>query len=374
MRVSACMDVFTKKRVSMWDIANRDYRCVTEIAWAAWFSKAFEEEPQDLEVLKKRLTTAIRSRPPRRASAPEHDNAKYERKRATCLKCGSANHKVVNCPKCAPGESERLLKEQMDKWKSARNKKVAKLQGITNKSLRLRSQDRMQCVISPKPSVIQPYGQAPALKVDHQVQFTLITLDTHCGPLALRGLKAWVDSSSNAAELLISQACQPPDSSDECGDDGMQYATPNIQVPSAEDADGERNRRRAVVETMIQDKLRAAEDEGLTADLLEMLRLLLAKHRDIFHLGIGHDEPIKAEPLRVRIKPGVIPVKCVLRRYPPAHVEFLKTHVRELEAAGLVYHTNRATWAVAPRIVPKKGPGDLRMTIDSRPINACTSL
>ncbi|RHZ15964.1 hypothetical protein DYB26_013391, partial [Aphanomyces astaci] len=61
-------------------------------------------------------------------------------------------------------------------------------------------------VISPEPSVIQPYGQAPALKVDRQVQFKLVTLDTPCGPLALRGLKAWVDSSSNAAELLISRA------------------------------------------------------------------------------------------------------------------------------------------------------------------------
>ncbi|RHY00487.1 hypothetical protein DYB36_013175, partial [Aphanomyces astaci] len=59
-QVYVCIDVFTKKRVSMWDIANRDYRGVTEIAWAAWISKAFEEEPQDLEVLKKRLTTAIR--------------------------------------------------------------------------------------------------------------------------------------------------------------------------------------------------------------------------------------------------------------------------------------------------------------------------
>ncbi|RHZ34140.1 hypothetical protein DYB37_013415, partial [Aphanomyces astaci] len=59
---------------------------------------------------------------------------------------------------------------------------------------------------SPEPSVIQQYSQAPALKVDRQVQFTLVTLDTHCGPLALRGLKAWVDSSSNAAELLISRA------------------------------------------------------------------------------------------------------------------------------------------------------------------------
>ncbi|KAF0709697.1 hypothetical protein AaE_012804 [Aphanomyces astaci] len=60
MPVSACMDVFTKKRVAMWDMANRDNCGVTEAEWAAWFSKAFEEEPQDLEVLKKRLTTAIR--------------------------------------------------------------------------------------------------------------------------------------------------------------------------------------------------------------------------------------------------------------------------------------------------------------------------
>ncbi|RLO00110.1 hypothetical protein DYB28_008814, partial [Aphanomyces astaci] len=232
MPVSACMDVFTKKRVAMWDMANRDYRGVTEAEWAAWFSKAFEEEPQDLEVLKKRLTTAIRfdttildadsrigkmldnlmralerddqawvldqegktvvdimvkaikplglqksvqrqltlqrnkalksnvyrfvgwlrvhttgyhlyapvedektSAPPTMAAAEPSRPAKYERKKATCLKCGSENHKVVNCPKCAPGESERLLKEQMDKWESARNRKVTKLQGSANKSL-----------------------------------------------------------------------------------------------------------------------------------------------------------------------------------------------------------------------------------------------
>ncbi|RLO03413.1 hypothetical protein DYB28_012861, partial [Aphanomyces astaci] len=75
------------------------------------------------------------SGPPRRAPSPEQDSAKYERKKATCLKCGNENHKMVNCPKCAPGESERLLKEQMDKWESARNKKVTKLQGNANKSL-----------------------------------------------------------------------------------------------------------------------------------------------------------------------------------------------------------------------------------------------
>ncbi|RLO03273.1 hypothetical protein DYB28_015751, partial [Aphanomyces astaci] len=257
------------------------------------------------------------SGPPRRAPAPEQESAKYERKKATCLKCGSENHKVVNCPKCSPGESERLLKEQMDKWESARNRKVTKLQGSANKSLGreeakiegivsvtttlldtgsdvtlvtagvMKSLERAGVevkVISPEPSVIQQYGQAPALKVDRQVQFKLLTLDTPCGPLALRGLKAWMDSSSNAAEFLISRAVmerlgfsedelpshafakqevwnvsdvdkpsamasvsrltQVAASSDECGDGGMHCATPNIQVPSAEDAEGERNRRR----------------------------------------------------------------------------------------------------------------------------------
>ncbi|RLN95565.1 hypothetical protein DYB28_008688 [Aphanomyces astaci] len=62
------------------------------------------------------------SGPPRRASTPEQDSAKYERKKATCVKCDSENHKVMTCPKCVPGKSERLLKEQMDKWEIARNK------------------------------------------------------------------------------------------------------------------------------------------------------------------------------------------------------------------------------------------------------------
>ncbi|RHY74734.1 hypothetical protein DYB30_013020, partial [Aphanomyces astaci] len=131
---------------------------------------------------------------------------------------------------CAPGESERLLKEQMDKWESARNRKVTKLQGSANKSLGregkiegnkkvtklqgsantslgregkiegivyvtttllnsgsdvtmltagvMKSLERAVVeikVISPELSVIQPYGQAPALKVDRKVLFKLVT-------------------------------------------------------------------------------------------------------------------------------------------------------------------------------------------------------
>ncbi|RLO10472.1 hypothetical protein DYB28_000411 [Aphanomyces astaci] len=198
-------------RVAMWDMAYRDYRGVTEAEWAAWFRKAFEEEPQDLEVLKKSLTTAIRT-------ACDRSPFLGDRKAAVAaavdlpgapqppIKTERSGH----CPKCAPGESERLLKEQMDKWESARNKKVTKLQGSANTSLGregkiegivyvtttllnsgsdvtmltagvMKSLERAVVeikVISPELSVIQPYGQAPALKVDRKVLFKLVTRDT----------------------------------------------------------------------------------------------------------------------------------------------------------------------------------------------------
>ncbi|RHY20530.1 hypothetical protein DYB32_010016 [Aphanomyces invadans] len=57
--VSACMDHFTKRRVALWDF-NRPYNQIAESEWIAWFNVAFEEEPHDLDSLKKRLETTIR--------------------------------------------------------------------------------------------------------------------------------------------------------------------------------------------------------------------------------------------------------------------------------------------------------------------------
>ncbi|KAH9121075.1 hypothetical protein AeMF1_007045, partial [Aphanomyces euteiches] len=359
-----------------------------------------------------------------------------------------ANEQPTRChasktkTQCAPGEADRLLKEQLEKWEDAR-KKVAKLNQPVHQSLgrEAKIEDTVSVsttlldtgsdvtlvtasvinsledagvsveTVSCDAIEIQPYGQTAALKVDRQVQFKLVTLETPCGPLALRGLKAWVDSTTDAAELLISRAVmerlgfseddflshaytkqevwdvsdvdKPSDFArinrltqaavpDECGDDGLSGATPDIQVPPPELSNAERGRRQAVVEAVLEEKLQESERQGLSLVFLERLRKILTTHVDVFRLEIGHDKPIAVEPLGVRIKPGAIPVKCGLRRYPPAYVEILKQHVRELEAAGLVYRNNRATWASAPRIVPKKDPNDLRMTIDSRPINACT--
>ncbi|ETV90960.1 hypothetical protein H310_14304 [Aphanomyces invadans] len=56
-----------------------------------------------------------------------------------------------------------------------------------------------------KPTVtLKPYGEnSLPLKVTRQVQFKALTLETSIGPLALRGLKVWVDEQSPQINLLI---------------------------------------------------------------------------------------------------------------------------------------------------------------------------
>ena len=59
MPVSACMDPFSKRRIALFDF-NRDHDTITEAGWVSWFMAAFDEDTQDLEVLKQRLKRAIR--------------------------------------------------------------------------------------------------------------------------------------------------------------------------------------------------------------------------------------------------------------------------------------------------------------------------
>ncbi|CAK4421450.1 unnamed protein product, partial [Aphanomyces euteiches] len=59
MPVSACMDPSSKRRIALFDF-NKDHHEVTEDEWIAWFNAAIEEEPLDLDVLKRRLTSVVR--------------------------------------------------------------------------------------------------------------------------------------------------------------------------------------------------------------------------------------------------------------------------------------------------------------------------
>ncbi|RLO11859.1 hypothetical protein DYB28_011159 [Aphanomyces astaci] len=59
MPVSACIDPFSKRRIALFGF-NRDHHSITNDEWVAWFKSAFEEDPQDLDVLKQHLQRAIR--------------------------------------------------------------------------------------------------------------------------------------------------------------------------------------------------------------------------------------------------------------------------------------------------------------------------
>ncbi|KAH9094099.1 hypothetical protein Ae201684P_016714 [Aphanomyces euteiches] len=152
---------------------------------------------------------------------------------------------------------------------------------------------------------------------------------------------------------------QEPDGDD---DETEACATPELSRVTRDDE----------VQEVLEQKVAEAVEQGLPPGQVDELRRILRAYQDVFRLDFGKDPPVKVAPLKVRLKEGAVPVKVGLRRYPPAHMDYLRQHVAELEAAGLIYRNNRATWAAAPRIVPKKNPGEYRMTIDSRPINAWT--
>ncbi|RHY29317.1 hypothetical protein DYB25_013381 [Aphanomyces astaci] len=55
----SCNDPFSKRRIALFDF-NHDHNSITNDEGVAWFKSAFEEYPQDLDVLKQRLQRAIR--------------------------------------------------------------------------------------------------------------------------------------------------------------------------------------------------------------------------------------------------------------------------------------------------------------------------
>ncbi|ETV93594.1 hypothetical protein H310_12588 [Aphanomyces invadans] len=59
-------------------------------------------------------------------------------------------------------------------------------------------------IVEVKPMTMKPYGQSSEpLRVTKQARFKTMQFETSFGPLVLRGLKAWVDETSQDCDLLI---------------------------------------------------------------------------------------------------------------------------------------------------------------------------
>ncbi|ETW07249.1 hypothetical protein H310_01813 [Aphanomyces invadans] len=80
------------------------------------------------------------------------------------------------------------------------------------------------------------------------------------------------------------------------------------------------------IRRILDEKIAEAMERGLTDAQAMELRRILTHHIDVFRLEFGRDLPVDVEPLMVRLKEGAVPVKTSLRRYPPAHMDYLKKH------------------------------------------------
>ncbi|RHY27896.1 hypothetical protein DYB32_006577 [Aphanomyces invadans] len=57
-----------------------------------------------------------------------------------------------------------------------------------------------------QPRLVYPYGvDVKPLEMKRHVKFGMVTLDTTCGPLTLRGLQAWIDETSTAMDFIVSR-------------------------------------------------------------------------------------------------------------------------------------------------------------------------
>ncbi|GMF41418.1 unnamed protein product [Phytophthora fragariaefolia] len=128
----------------------------------------------------------------------------------------------------------------------------------------------------------------------------------------------------------------------------------------------------ARVQKLLVEGLRDAVAKGLSGRGLRRLKASLKKYQDNYRVQFGLDPPVKVTPLKVKMKVGVLPVKCKARCYPLLHRIFLEQHVKELFDVMLIRENNRNRWASAPCIVPKKEINDLRMTVDSRDVKSRT--
>jgi len=123
---------------------------------------------------------------------------------------------------------------------------------------------------------------------------------------------------------------------------------------------------------ILAEKLKEAEENGLSAEGIISLEKMLCEFGDIIKLKLDGGPPADIEPLKIHLKPDAIPIRTKQRRYPPPKKEFMTRYVRELQKLGFVKSTSSPEWVSAPLIVPKRPPAMYRLTIDYRPINNAT--
>lgn len=120
------------------------------------------------------------------------------------------------------------------------------------------------------------------------------------------------------------------------------------------------------ISAVIESIIRAAKEEGMSAEGLATAEALLNEFRDIFRTKLGSDPPAKLKPLKIRMQPTAKPFRSTQRRYAPKQREFLVETIKKLTEVGATYPNPSARWASPALAVPKAGGEGFRFTVDLR--------
>ena len=125
------------------------------------------------------------------------------------------------------------------------------------------------------------------------------------------------------------------------------------------------------IQAILTGRVKEAEAAGLSQTGSTRLHALLTRFIDVFRLQFRpEDDHVRVDPLQVTLKPDARSFQCRQRRYPPAHVDYLRQHLGLLTRAKKFQRVHKSLYTSPAYCVPK-GNG-LRMTLDSREPNAQT--
>ena len=116
------------------------------------------------------------------------------------------------------------------------------------------------------------------------------------------------------------------------------------------------------------------KDPDITLDNIEELRKLVEKYPKNLRTRLGNDMTAKIPPMRITLREGVESKKIKLYSMKPHARQQMDSSVDELEGAKLIAPNGSSTWCASAQMVPKPGgkPGEMRLVIDYKWINACT--
>ncbi|POM70858.1 LOW QUALITY PROTEIN: Hypothetical protein PHPALM_12651 [Phytophthora palmivora] len=100
--------------------------------------------------------------------------------------------------------------------------------------------------------------------------------------------------------------------------------------------DSDINTERQEIRAILLEKADEAQQLGASDEFVKELAEILMQLIDVFRIVIGRDPPVDMPPMKVKLKPGAIAMKCKARRYSPVHRVFLKKHIDALILAGLI--------------------------------------